>query len=93
MESQSLINILIGACGVLIGWVLKSIRESIVDLQNAHKELVKADTNLSIKVQEIELLVVGDYIKHSDFKEFSAAIFAKLDRMEGKIDGKQDKLK
>jgi hypothetical protein len=84
METQSLINMLFAACGVLIGWVVHSIKESVKDLQIADKLL--AD-----KVQEIEVLVVGDYVKHSDFKEFSAAIFAKLDRMETKMDGKADK--
>jgi hypothetical protein len=86
MDTQTLLNLLFGAIGALLSWILKSVTDSVKDLQ-------KADTDLANKVQEIELLVVGDYIKHSDFKEFSAAIFAKLDRMEGKIDGKQDKSK
>ena len=86
MDTQTLINILFGAIGALLSWILKSVTDSV-------KELQGADTNLAAKVQEIELLVVGDYIKHSDFKEFSNAIFAKLDRMEAKIDGKQDKPK
>jgi hypothetical protein len=84
MEAQSLINVLFSVTGVLIGWVVHSIKDSVKDLQ-------VADASLAQKVQEIEVLVVGDYVRHSDFKEFSTAIFAKLDRMEGKIDGKADK--
>lgn len=93
METQSLINILIGACGALIGWVLKSIRESIVDLQTGNKELAKADSELADKVNTIELLVVGNYVKHDDLEKISNALFAKLDRIELKLDNKMDKVK
>lgn len=93
METQSLINILIGACGALIGWVLKSIRESIVDLQTGNKELAKADSELADKVNTIELLVVGNYVKHDDLEKISNALFTKLDRIELKLDNKMDKVK
>ena len=93
MDAQSFINILIGACGALIGWVLKSIRESIVDLQVGNKELAKADSELAEKVNTIELLVVGNYVKHDDLERISTALFNKLDRIEAKLDGKMDKIK
>jgi hypothetical protein len=91
MDTQTLINILIGACGALIGWVLKSIRESIRDLQNMHKDLTDADNALADKVQKIEVLVAGTYVKRDDLDKLSVALFNKLDKIEAKLDGKADK--
>ena len=91
MEAQTLINILIGACGALIGWVLKSIRESIRDLQSMHKDLTEADNELADKVQKIEVLVAGTYVKRDDLDKLSIALFNKLDKIESKLDGKADK--
>jgi tmRNA-binding protein len=91
VDAQTVINILIGACGCLIGWVLKSIRESIRDLQDTHKELTKADLSLTEKVQHIELLVAGTYVKRDDMDKLGNALFAKLDKIEAKIDLKADK--
>lgn len=91
MEAQTLINILIGACGALIGWVLKSIRESIRDLQSMHKDLTDADNALADKVQKIEVLVAGTYVKRDDLDKLSVALFNKLDKIEAKLDLKADK--
>ena len=84
MDAQTIINILIGAVGSLVGWVLKGIKEDMKDLQLAGKTLTS-------KVQEIELLVVGDYVKNDDLEKLSSAIFTKLDRIETKLDRKVDK--
>lgn len=84
MDTQTIINILIGAVGSLVGWVLKGIKEDMKDLQLAGKTLTS-------KVQEIELLVVGDYVKNDDLEKLSSAIFTKLDRIETKLDRKVDK--
>ena len=91
MDSQTFINILIGACGLLIGWVLKSINESIRDLQASHKDLTKADAELADKVQHIEVLVAGTYVKRDDMEKLGDALFAKLDKIENKLDSKVDK--
>ena len=84
MDAQTIINILIGAVGSLVGWVLKGIKEDMKDLQSAGK-------SLTVKVQEIELLVVGDYVKNDHLEKLSDAIFTKLDRIETKLDRKVDK--
>lgn len=95
MDAQTIINILIGACGTLIGWVLKSIRESIRDLQEVHKGLAKADSALADKVQQIEVLVAGTYVKREAMEaaidKLGSALFTKLDKIENKLDGKADK--
>lgn len=91
MEAQTFINIAIGLIGALGGWVLKSIRESIRDLQDTHKELTKADNELADKVQKIEVLVAGTYVKRDDLEKLSSALLNKLDKIEAKLDGKADK--
>ena len=91
MDNQTLINVLIAFCGALLGWVLKGIRESIVDLQGANKDLTKADSQLLEKVQTIEVLVAGTYVKRNDMEKLSDGLFKKLDSIEQKLDKKADK--
>ena len=84
MDAQTFINIAIGLVGTLGGWVLNSLKGSIEALQSA-------DSSLAAKVQEIEVLVAGHYVKRDDLDKLSHALFTKLDRIEVKIDGKADK--
>lgn len=81
---QTLFNVAIILIGALGGWVLNSITKSIQHLQDA-------DANLTEKVQSVEILVAGQYVKRDDLNELSKALFNKLDRIEIKIDGKADK--
>lgn len=46
---------------------------------------------LSVKVQSIELLVAGEYVKKAEIQQLSDSLFKKLDRIEDKLDGKVDK--
>ena len=84
METQTLINAVLTVAGFLGGWVLNNLKSSIDDLR-------KADGDLTEKVQSIELLVAGTYVKRDDMEKMSDAIFAKLDRIEFKLDQKADK--
>lgn len=84
-EFQMLFNIAITLVGALGGWVLNSLKTNIENLQ-------KADTALTAKVQEIEVLVAGTYVKRDDLDRLSNALFAKLDKIENKLDGKADKV-
>jgi len=43
------------------------------------------------KVNTIEILIAGNYMSKSDFDKIAAAIFAKLDKIEDKLDRKADK--
>lgn len=81
---QTLINWVLGGSGVLLGAMLNAIWNSVKDLQ-------RADIKLAERVGEIEVLVAGSYVKRDEHHEFSKAIFAKLDRIETKIDGKADR--
>lgn len=81
---QTVINWAIGLGGALIGIFLKDLLESV-------KSLRAADESLAKRVGEIEVLVAGTYAKREEVSDLGKAIFAKLDRIEGKLDGKVDK--
>lgn len=81
---QTIVNWLLAGFGGLIGFLLNAVWQAVKDLQ-------KADTELTKKTSEIEVLVAGAYVKKDDIDKLSNAIFAKLDRIEDKLDGKVDK--
>lgn len=81
---QTFFNISVTLIGFLGGWVLNSLKASIDALH-------KADADLTIKVQSVEVLVAGSYVKRDDLDKLSAALFAKLDKIDAKLDGKADK--
>lgn len=81
---QTFINWLLGGFGALIGFLLNAVWQAVKDLQQSDKEL-------ATKVAEIEVLVAGDYVKKNEFQSSIAALFAKLDKIEDKIDRKADK--
>ena len=84
MDPQTIINAAIALVGFLGGWILKVVWEGVKDLQSADKIL--AD-----KVNTIEILIAGTYMSKLDFDKIAAAIFAKLDKIEDKLDRKVDK--
>jgi hypothetical protein len=60
-------------------------------LWDAVKDLQIADKILVEKVNTIEILIAGNYMSKIDFDKIVAAIFAKLDKIEDKLDKKVDK--
>jgi len=84
MDMQTSFNIAVGLIAFLGGWVLNNLKESIRSLQTS-------DSDLATKVQAIELLVAGSYVKRDDLDKMTTALFAKLDKIESKLDGKADK--
>lgn len=84
MDLQVAFNIAVALIAFLGGWVLNSLRASIDGLQ-------KADSSLTEKVQHIEVLVAGSYVKRDDMDRLTVALFTKLDKIEAKLDGKADK--
>lgn len=84
MDLQIAFNIAIALVAGLGGWVLKWIGESLKNLRDTN-------TTLADKVQLIEVLMVGNYARREDLDKLANAIFTKLDRIESKLDNKQDK--
>lgn len=81
---QTLFNVVVLFAAAMGGWVLKGVHDAIEHLQ-------VTDAKLATKVQEIEVLVAGNYVKRDDLDRSIAAIFTKLDRIENKLDLKVDK--
>jgi len=81
MDFQFAFNIILGAFGTLVGWLLNT-------LYNSMKDLTAADKILADKVQHIEVLVAGNYIPRHEFEAKMDAFFNKLDKIETKIDMK-----
>ena len=75
---------LAGAVSVLFGWILKTVWDAVKDLQKADDELIE-------KVNKIEVLVAGEYVKREDFKADMDRLFNKLDAIDKKLDTKADK--
>jgi CHASE3 domain sensor protein len=84
MDLQHVLDWVFAAAGAVGGWILNSLWGAVKDLQNADKQLAE-------KVNQIEVLVAGEYATREDFKSLSNAIFTKLDRIEDKLDAKVDK--
>ncbi len=84
MEPQVFINIALAMISFLGGWVVKNLQDSMKSLQDT-------DEKLASKVQAIEVLVAGQYIKRDDFERTVEALFAKLDKIEQKLDMKANR--
>lgn len=82
---QQVMNVIITIAGAFGGWWMKAIWESV-------KELQRTDRALTTEVTELKVLVAGQYMKRDEFERTSQAIFAKLDRIEDKLDHKADKV-
>lgn len=82
--AQTLFNLVVSVAAFFGGYVLNGLKTAIDHLQQVDKELTD-------KIQSIEVLVAGNYVKRDDMERLSQAIFSKLDRIERKLDGKVDK--
>ena len=81
MEAQTLINVALGLLAFMGGWIMSNLQDSL-------KSLRTSDENLASKVQAIEVLVAGQYVKRDDFDRKIDALFAKLDSIDAKLDMK-----
>ena len=81
---QSFLNWAFGIANIVIGVALKAMWDS-------YKELKRADSALADKVNSIEVLVAGQYVKRDDFDRVANAIFSKLDKISDKLDSKADR--
>ena len=84
MNEQQFFNVAFAIIGALGGWWMRVMWQSL-------KELQQQDSKLADKVNNIEVLVAGNYVKRDDMNRDIATIFAKLDRIEDKMNKKADK--
>lgn len=84
MDMQTAFNIAMTLVGCLGGYVLKYVTDELKLLRNA-------DALMLDKIQRTEVLVAGQYVRNDALERFSDAVFKKLDRIEIKLDQKQDK--
>jgi hypothetical protein len=81
---QDMINSILSLTIGVFGWVIKAVWDAQKTRDQFEREMVE-------KIQSIEVLIAGDYVKKDEFRILSDAIFRKLDKIEEKIDGKVDK--
>lgn len=84
MDMQTAFNLAIGVIAVIGGWWMRSIYDAI-------KELRDSESTLADRVQRIEVLVAGQYVTRDELGKLTDAIFRKLDKIEMKLDTKQDR--
>ena len=77
---QSIINWVVGLGGTVIGIFIKSMLDSIKDLQ-------KSDKEMSERVGSVEVLVAGTYVKRDELRE----LMRKLEQIDAKLDRKANK--
>lgn len=84
MLDQQTFNIAIGVAGALGGWWMKAMWDALKDLQRQDQVLVS-------EISDLKVLVAGQYVKSEVFDKTITAMFAKLDRIEDKLNAKADK--
>lgn len=82
--NQDFLNWSFGILNLILGGFIKAMWDS-------YKELKKTDSELAEKVNQIEVLVAGQYVKRDDFDRIANQIFSKLDKISDKIDKKADR--
>lgn len=84
MLDQQTFNIAIGIAGALGGWWMKAMWDALKDLQRQDQFLVS-------EISDLKVLVAGQYVKSEVFDKTITAMFAKLDRIEDKLNAKADR--
>lgn len=84
LSLQDAFNAVIGGAGAIGGWFLKAIYAEIQALR-------KEDKALGEKVQELQVVVAGDYVKKQDMQDMRNELMGVMLRIEGKLDKKADR--
>lgn len=77
MDWQSAFNLVLGVLWIVLGWALRT-------LWDANRDLAKDLAAFHQSMPET-------YVRRDDFRDTIKTLFEKLDRIEGKLDGKADK--
>lgn len=79
-----MINWILSILGAIAGFLMRTLWQSVKDLQESDKNIVS-------KIYEVDKLVAGQYVRRDELTSQMAAMFKKLDRIEDKLDHKVDK--
>ena len=83
-DYQQAFDIAITLVGGLGGWILANVQSQLNDAR-------KSQTDLTDKVQRMEVLVAGEYVKRDEFRKDVDNIFVVLRRIEDAVAGKADR--
>lgn len=86
MDTQTLINTCVAIIFALFGWLMRIFYDSLHQLQ-------QSDLDLADKVNRIELLVTGEYVKKEDLLRLASDISSKLDRIYDRLDRRDGDLR
>jgi hypothetical protein len=78
MDFQTAFDAVIALIGFMGGWILNSLKDSIDSLRVSENSLRK-------EIQEMQVLIVGDYVKRSDMERIVTSIVSKLDSIDEKL--------
>ena len=77
MDNLTVLNIVFGTCLTVLGWFARELWSAVKDLR---EDLAKLKENIS-----------DHYVRKDDFVEFKRELLVVLQRIETKLDMKQDK--
>lgn len=83
-DYQQAFDIAITLVGGLGGWVLANVQRQLDAARQTQDDL-------SNKVQKIEVLVAGEYVRRDELRKDMDNLFTLLRRIEEKLDTKVDK--
>lgn len=80
-EIQIAFDVLLALVAFFGGTVINDQRRELQEQRKMHKEHAEKFSQLPMS-----------YVLRDDYRDFQKAIFSKLDRIENKLDGKEDKV-
>lgn len=84
VDDQQLINWAVGVVGTAIAYVYKTLHDRMKDVERDSDQIKE-------RISANEVLMVSNFVKNDRFENLERALFAKLDRIEDKLDRKEDK--
>jgi hypothetical protein len=82
--SEGWVQWLLGVGLTVVGWVSHMLWQDVKGVKDSHKET-------AIRLQNIEVLIAGEYLKRTEFREFQNTILEKLDKILDALNTKEDK--
>lgn len=84
MDFEDAFKIAMGLAAFFGGYMLRTITKKLEELQ-------KTDSDMQNNLHRVEVLVAGEYVKHSDLEKVMLPISQQLQKIYDKLDAKADK--